>query len=232
MAKRRDQLVFPDGGGHGQWRDLSHFPPVNITVVPGTNLPPVVRITSPPSGSVFRAPMDIPIYAYAADPDDAVATVQFFADGQSIGFGQPVTAVPPPLPPGPVQPPILILEPTNYWDFIWTNPPVGTNIALTAEATDNSGLSTTSGPVLVSILPPLPPPTNRPAVVRIVATNPIAIKGTNCWTWPGPVSPVAAWSASAVPWSNGTPGRLFTNCGPRTPPSLSSVAARPTAPSP
>src|SRR5208283_1612919 len=48
--------------------------PVNITVQsPPSNLPPVVRITSPPNGSVFRAPVNIPIYTYAADPDGSVS---------------------------------------------------------------------------------------------------------------------------------------------------------------
>ena len=66
--------------------------------------------------------------------------------------------------------------------------------------------------MLVSILPPLPPPTNRPPIVSIVATDPIAIEGTNCWTWPGLISPVATWSnwfaASAI-------FRFYTNCGPK-----------------
>jgi hypothetical protein len=187
--------------------------PITITVqLPPTNFPPIVRITSPPNGSVFRAPVNIPIYAYAVDRDDSVASVEFFAGNTSLGFGHHVTAVPPPLPPGEVQPPILIVVPTNYWELTWTNPPPGTKIALTAEATDNSGLSTTSNPVLVSILPPLPPPTNRPAIVSIVATDPVAIEGTNCWSWPGLISPAATWSnwfaANAV-------FRLYTNCGPK-----------------
>jgi len=189
--------------------------PVNITVLPGpapTNLPPVVRITSPPNGSIFRAPLKIPMFAYAADPDGLVTSVEFFDNGNSLGFGQRVTAVPPPLPPGQVQPPILIVVPTNYWELVWTNPPLGTNLALTAVATDNGGASTVSAPVLISILPSLPPPTNRPPLVSIIATDPVAIEGTNCWTWPGLVSPAATWSnwvaANAV-------FRLFTNCGPK-----------------
>ena len=188
-------------------------PPVNITVqLPPTNLPPVVRITSPPNRSVFRAPVKIPIYAYAADPGGSVTTVEFFAGSTSLGFGQHVTAVPPPLPPGPVQPPVLIFVPTNYWELTWTNPPLGTNIALTAKATDNGGAFTISIPMLVSIQPPLPPPTNRPPIVSIVATDPVAIEGTNCWTWPGLVSPVATWSN----WfAAGTTFRLYTNCGPK-----------------
>jgi hypothetical protein len=199
--------VATDNGGRSTTSAV-----VNITVLGQSNLPPVVRITSPPNGSIFRAPMEVPIYSYATDPTGVVTTVEFFANGSSLGFGQHVTAVPPPLPPGPVQPPILIVVPTNYWNFIWTNPPVGTNFALAAKATDNAGLSSTSAPVLVSILPPLQPPTNRPALVTIVATDPIAIEGTNCWTWPGLVSPVATWSnwfAASATW------RFFTNCGPK-----------------
>jgi hypothetical protein len=189
--------------------------PVKITVLPGpppTNLPPVVRITSPPNGAVFRAPVNIPIYTYAADPDGFVTTVEFFAGSTSLGFGQRVTAVPPPLPPGSIQPPILIVVPTNYWGLLWTNPPLGTNIALTARATDNGGASAVSAPVLISILPSPPPPTNRPPIVSIVATDPVAIEGTNCWPWPGLASPVPTWSnwfAASPPW------RVFTNCGPK-----------------
>jgi len=186
--------------------------PVNITVVSPVSIPPIVRITSPPNGSIFRAPVNIPIYSFAADPGGYVTTVEFFAAGKSLGFGQHVIAVPPPLPPGPVQPPILIVTPTNYWALVWINPPLGTNVPLTAKATDYSGLATTSAPVLVSILSSPPPPTNRPAIVSIVATDPVAIEGTNCWTWRGLVSPTATWSnwvaASAT-------FRLFTNCGPK-----------------
>lgn len=188
--------------------------PVNITVLAGppTNLPPVVRITSPPNGAVFRAPVNLPVFAYAADLDGSVASVEFFADGTSLGFGQHVTAVPPPPPPGPVQPPLLIVRPTNYWELTWTNPPLGTNLALTAKATDNGGASTVSAPVLISVLPSPPPPTNRPAIVSIVATDPIALEGTNCWPWLGLASPVSTWSN----WfAAGAAYRIFTNCGPK-----------------
>jgi len=190
--------------------------PVNISVLAGpppTNLPPIVRITSPPNGAVFRAPVKVPIFAFAADSDGSITSVEFFADGSSIGFGGRVIAVPPPLPPGPVQPPILIVVPTNYWELIWTNPPLGTNIALTAQATDNGGASTFSAPVLVSILPSPPPPTNRPPIVSIVATDPVAIEGTNCWPWVGLPNPMA------ITWNNwfeaGAIYRIFTNCGPK-----------------
>ena len=189
--------------------------PVSITVQPGptpTNRPPVVRITSPPNGAVFRAPVNVPIYAYAADPDGSVMTVEFFASSNSLGFGHRVTAVPPTLPPGSVQPPILVVVPTNYWALVWTNPPVGTNFALTAKATDNGGAFTVSLPVFISVLPSLPPPTNRPVLVSVVATDPVAIEGTNCWPWPGLASATATWSN----WSaTNVTFRFFTNCGPK-----------------
>ena len=80
-----------DNGGASAVSD-----PVNISVQQGppppTNYPPVVRITSPPNGAVFHAPVDVPIYAYAHDPDDDVATVEFFADANSLGFGHRPTA--------------------------------------------------------------------------------------------------------------------------------------------
>jgi hypothetical protein len=185
--------------------------PVDITVV-ATNVAPVVRITSPPNGAVFRAPINIPLFAYAADPGGAVTSVEFLADGSAIGYAHPVTAVPPPLPPGSIQPPILIVEPTNYWELFWTNPPVETNITLTADATDSGGVSTVSSPVHLTVLPPLPPPTNFPALIGIVATDPVAIEGTNCWPWLGLVDPVPTWSN----WVS--PAAVFcriTNCGPK-----------------
>src|SRR5665213_414004 len=184
--------------------------PVNIAVLARTNLPPVVRITSPPNGAVFRAPVQIPLYAYAADPDGFVATVEFFAGSTSLGFGRPVTVVPSPLPPGPLQPPILIVVPTNYWELVCTNPPLGTSLALTAEATDNGGASTVSTPVFISVLPPAVPPTNRPPIVSIVANDPVAIEGTNCCVWAGETNATPTWAA----WPTAI-RRPFTNCGPK-----------------
>ena len=139
-----------------------------------------------------------------------MASVEFFAGANSLGFGHPVTVVPPPLPPGPIQPPILIVVPTNYWELTWSNAPVGSH-ALTAKATDNDGASTTSAPVKIAILPSPPPPTNRPPVVSIVASDPVAIEGTNCWVWPGETNSPPTWAA----WPTAV-CRLFTNCGPKT----------------
>jgi hypothetical protein len=184
--------------------------PVNITVGPHTNLPPVVRITSPPNNSLFRAPVDIPIYAYAHDPDGTIASVEFFDGTQSLGFGHPVPLpIEPVVPLSPVPPTFII--PTNYFVLIWSNAPTGTNV-LTALATDNEGATTVSDPVTISVLPSLPPPTNRPVVISIVATDPVAIEGTNCWPWLGLVNVSPTWAN----WLTATPVcRFFTNCGPK-----------------
>lgn len=181
--------------------------PVNITVLgPVSNLPPVVRIISPPNGAVFHAPVNIPIFAYAADFEGSVTTVQFFADGGSLGFGHRVI-VPTPLTPQPYP----IFYPSNYWELLWINPFVGTNIALTAEATDDGGISMTSPPVEISVLPSPPPSTNRPPFVGIVASDPVAIEGTNCYPW--------LTLAGTPTWGNWTsPSAVFqwrTNCGPK-----------------
>jgi hypothetical protein len=171
----------------------------------------VVRITSPADGAIFRAPVNIPIYAYAADKDGYVTGIEFFAGSTDLGPGSRVTAVPPPLSPGQAQPPILIFRPTNYWAFVWTNPPQG-GYALTAVAADNGGASTVSEAVNITIVGPVPPPTNPLPIVTISALDPIAIEGTNCWPWLGLVGTTPTWAN----WTATTSVcRYFTNCGPK-----------------
>ena len=185
--------------------------PVHITVNPGpppppTNFPPVVRITSPPNNSIFRAPLNLPIYAYAADKDGFVTGVEFFAGTNDLAAGHRVT---PPSNAGALPVPSSVLL-SNLWLLTWSNAPQGT-YPLTAVATDNRGASAVSDAVNVTILPELPPPvvTN---VVNIFATDPIAIEGTNCWPWLG----LAACTPTWANWTASTAVcRYFTNCGPK-----------------
>jgi len=183
---------------------------INIQVLSGppTNQPPVIRIVSPASGSVYRAPINIPLFAFAADPDGWVASVQFFDGTNSLGFGHPI---PTPvaagaLIPGPVPP----IYPTNLYGLVWSNAPVGPHF-LIAAATDNGGLVATSAPVSIAVLPPSPPPTNRPPIVSVVASDPVAIEGTNCWVWSGETNVPPTWTN----WPAAV-CRFFTNCGPKT----------------
>jgi hypothetical protein len=196
------------------WGTMGTSAPVNISVLAGpppTNVPFTVRIVSPPNGSVFSAPVNIPLYAYAAGSTSTVTTVEFFAGTNSLGLASPVTAVPPPLPPGEMQPPILIVVPTNYWELVWSNAPLETNVAVTTVATDSGGATAVSAPVTISVLPGRPLPTNWPPVVTIVATDPVAVEGTNRWVWPGETVSPATWTA----WPAAVT-QLFTNWGPKT----------------
>jgi hypothetical protein len=177
--------------------------PVKISVVQGpppTNIPPVVRITSPPNGAVIPGPANVPIYAYASDKDGTIASVEFFDSSNSIGFGSSACV-------GVISP--ISGCPSNLFLLIWSNAPVGTH-ALTARATDNGGASSTSDTITIAIVPPPPPPTNRPPIVSIAAVDPIAIEGTNCWIWPGVTNSTPCWTN----WPNAI-CRSFTNCGPK-----------------
>jgi Bacterial Ig domain len=183
-------------------------PPVNISVgppPPPTNYPPVVRIIAPPNGTIFLGPVDIPLFAYAVDRDDPVASVEFFSGTNSLGFGQPVpVSVATPWPSS--------IHPTNQYVLVWSNAPVGAWL-LTALATDSRGASARSEVVKVTILPPPPPPppTNCPVVVSIQAVVSKAIEGTNCWTYPSPTNTVpTGWNNVAM-----AACRPVTICGPR-----------------
>jgi hypothetical protein len=192
---------------------------VNIAVLPGpppTNVPPVVRIISPANGAVFFAPVNIPLFAYVNHSANETASVEFFDGTNSLGLGQPVPVVTPLAGGGIViGGPVPPIYPTNLFFLIWSNAPAGTHV-LTAVATiylNNTALvfRITSDPVNITVLPSPPPPTNRPPIVTIVATDPIAIEGTNCWVWPGETNSPPTWAA----WPPAV-CRFFTNCGPKT----------------
>ncbi len=129
--------------------------PVNIMVKAGpppTNLPPVVNLLSPTNDSSFPAPADILIYANATDPDGFVRSVEFFENGSSLGV---VTNNP------------MSGSPVNPFHFLWSAVPAG-DYALTAVATDNGGLTSTSPPVNITVTQG-PALTNHPPVVVITA---------------------------------------------------------------
>ena len=190
--------------------------PVNITVqLPLMNLPPVVRIISPPEGAVFRAPVNIPLYAYARTHDwrinalfEEVTNLEFYADGKDLGPGKHVIFGPPPTPPGGATPQWVGLLPYRFF-LLWTNAPVGPH-RLIAVAMDQFGNAATSAPVNINILSSPPSPTNRPPLVSIVATDPVAIEGTNDWVWRGETNSPPSWSA----WPP-QPVCWFTNYGPK-----------------
>jgi len=178
-----------------------------------------VRIVSPANHTVFYTPVDIPIFAYTRS-EVRFTNVEFYANGIDLGHGvslsstnrTPFQAF---APPGIMKPAILDRL-GSVWCLVWSNAPAGTNV-LTAVATGLelffprvATLNVTSAPVNVTILSSTNG-TNPTNVVNIVATDPIAIAGTNsCWVWPGMTNRVPSWTNWPPPhWG------YFTNWGPK-----------------
>ncbi|MFB9246887.1 glycoside hydrolase family 48 protein [Sphaerisporangium melleum] len=96
----------------------------------GTNptpQPPTVSLTSPSAGATFSAPATIAMAASASDTDGTVSKVDFYQGSTLLGT-----------------------DTTAPYTYTWANVAAG-SYSLTARATDNSGLTTTSSPVGVTV---------------------------------------------------------------------------------
>ena len=122
-------VVLKDNGGTANGGvDTSAVQTFKITV----NAPPTVSIASPTNNAVFIATQNITVVADAMDSDGTVTNVQFFSGTNQLSHT------------------------TNAPYFVvWTNVPAGT-YHLTATATDNLGLTTTSSVVTISVIEKLP----------------------------------------------------------------------------
>jgi len=103
------------------------------------NALPAVSISSPTNGALLHA-TSVTISASAADSDGTVSKVEFFQG--SIKLGQVLSAP---------------------FSFVWNNV-AGGSYSLTAVATDNSGASTVSSPVSITV--------NNPPSVSVTASSP------------------------------------------------------------
>jgi plastocyanin/glucose/arabinose dehydrogenase len=117
------------------------FMTASVSVQSSANQPPTVSITSPANGASFTAPAVVPITANAADSDGSVTNVAFF-DGATL-LGQ-----------------------TNQAPYNVTATLAAGSHGLTAVATDNGGLSTTSAVVSVIVSAANTPPS-------VTITNPL-----------------------------------------------------------
>jgi gliding motility-associated-like protein len=99
---------------------------VNITVTAG-NTPPTVSITSPSNNAQFAVGAAITITATAADANGSVTKVEFFNGTTKLGE-----------------------DLTSPYTFAWNGAPAGT-YDLTAKATDNGTLVTTSTVIKVTV---------------------------------------------------------------------------------
>src|SRR5438132_8529668 len=149
-----------------------------VLAADASNQPPQVKIVSPPDGAVFVQSSDILILAGVKETDGPVLTVEFFADGASLGvvtncFPGPVVVDPPGLIVGvrAFADDLLDFVSLNPFRLAWPHAPAGHHV-LTAVATDNRGASSTSDPVEVTVLDYSLPP-----IVTVRATEPIASEG-------------------------------------------------------
>jgi hypothetical protein len=99
--------------------------PVTFSVVP--NQSPVVSISTPVSGAVFTAPASVTINAFATDADGTITKVDFYQGSTLLGS-----------------------DSTTPYSFNWSNVAAG-SYTITAKATDNKGVSTTSASVSITI---------------------------------------------------------------------------------
>jgi beta-lactam-binding protein with PASTA domain/regulation of enolase protein 1 (concanavalin A-like superfamily) len=93
-----------------------------------TNISPAVTLTSPAPGAIFAEPANVTLSASASDPDNGVASVEFFADAAPVGIS---TIAP--------------------YGVTWFNALAGQH-TITAVATDAGGATTTSAPVVILVV--------------------------------------------------------------------------------
>lgn len=128
---------------------------VSVTVTVPPNQAPTVSLTSPAGGASFTAPASISLAANASDGDGTVSKVEFFSGSTKLGED---TSAP--------------------YSLSWTGVGAG-SYSLTARATDNSGATTTSGAVSVTVTVPQ----NQAPIVSL--TSPI---GGTSFTAPATIS--------------------------------------------
>lgn len=118
--------VFVSGASSNQDPTGAVSPLHTVTVVvPGGN-PPTVTLGTP-TGTPFIAPATVGLSAAAADSDGTITKVEFFANGGLIGTD---TVAP--------------------YQISWSNVVAGSH-SLTARATDNNGIATTSAPKTLAV---------------------------------------------------------------------------------
>ena len=126
---------------------LSTVRDLAVQVTPLATAPPLVALTFPSADSSLSRPLSLTLQAQASDPDAAggVASVSFY-DGATL-LGQD---------PAP--------DAQGHAQLAWSHPAPGAH-TLTAVATDFSGTTAASAPVVLTVLPAQP---------VVALTNPVA----------------------------------------------------------
>nr|WP_311132667.1 glycoside hydrolase family 48 protein [Nonomuraea gerenzanensis] len=119
-------------GFNGTWTGSNPNPTsfsVNGVTCGGTGTAPTVSLTSPTAGQTYTAPATVAIAANAADADGTVAKVDFYQGSTLLGT-----------------------DTSSPYSYNWQNVAAG-SYSITARATDNAGLVTTSSPVGITVSP-------------------------------------------------------------------------------
>ncbi len=117
-------------------------------VGPVINNPPAVALTNPANGSSATTGVAITLTATATDNDDRITGVEFFENGVKIG----ATA------------------PTAPYSVAWSPTLTGPR-SLTARATDNFGLATTSAAITVTVSAPTGTDAQAPVATLVAPAN-------------------------------------------------------------
>ncbi|MDI4631696.1 discoidin domain-containing protein [Pelomonas sp. V22] len=149
---------------------------VSIVVNPSVNQPPVVSLTAPTGGSSYTSPAAITLTASASDADGSVAKVEFFAGATKLGEK---TSAP--------------------FSYAWTGVAAG-SYALSARATDNSGATTTSSTVNVTVSDPVG---SGPSVNVALQSNGGVASASSVYSTAYPVSAINDGNRRGNNWGNG-----------------------------
>lgn len=122
------------------------YKPVGWTNPTGANLPPTSAIAQPQDGATYAIGEPITIEAIASDADGSVSKVEFFNGGMRIGE-----------------------DGSAPYTMTWSGAPAGT-WSLTAVATDDTGATSVSPPVSVTVTPLVLP--NQPPSVMLTEPAP------------------------------------------------------------
>jgi hypothetical protein len=157
---------------------------VASTAGPGTtNQLPVVTITAPTVGATFTASATIAVAASATDTDGSISRVDFYSGSTLLGS-----------------------DTSSPYELSWANVAAGI-YSLKAIAVDNTGASTTSAPVAVTVNP------SASVTSATLAYTPSADNSTNVTSYrldifvaganPASATPVTSQSLGMPPITNG-----------------------------
>jgi hypothetical protein len=168
-----------------------------------------VRIVSPANHSTFYSPVDIPIFAFAHEELNPYTNVDFYYSGTNaqgkgfmnlLGPGFCLSSTNAPATYVPIQ--VLRVRPEPRllaeFCFVWTNAPAGSYSVMAVahgfSVVEPASVTRTSAPVNITIIAGVTN-TNPTDVVNVVATDPVAIAGTNvCWVWQGVTNTTPSWT--------------------------------------